>query len=205
MTILFSAPARPQAPESALTVWRQGFAQVLPVEALQALAVGLRANDPRITQGQTTVPPPLLSLADCQCAGGDAIGFALWQGLDLQTVGEVEQAFARLCYECDQRVGEPASVRWFLNWWDDASRVDAFAVLLSEVDSAIASRIDACQVVEPNDELVRMDSDPMMHRTAEALLAWTGLRRLAELSLYDNEIDPVLERRIMEVVIRPTK
>lgn len=49
------------------------------------------------------------------------------------TVREVEEFFARMCYEIDLRVGEPAGCRWFLNWFDDTPRDEMRSELLTEV------------------------------------------------------------------------
>lgn len=47
---------------------------------------------------------------------------------------------ARMCFEIDQRMGEPAGCRWFLNWWDETPRAKLFAQLLPEVELAIEQR-----------------------------------------------------------------
>jgi hypothetical protein len=39
---------------------------------------------------------------------------------------------------------------------------------------------------------------------AESLLAWPGLRHLAELSLDDKPVDAALVREITEIVVSPT-
>jgi hypothetical protein len=70
-----------------------------------------------------------------------ALGFCGWQGEELETVGQVEEFFARLCFEADQRLGEPAACRWFLNWFDDTPRADMRRELLGEVERALAERL----------------------------------------------------------------
>lgn len=51
------------------------------------------------------------------------IGFAGWQGgCGISTVGDVEEFFARVCHEADERLKEVAGCRWFLNWYDDTPR-----------------------------------------------------------------------------------
>jgi hypothetical protein len=52
----------------------------------------------------------------------------------------VEEYFARLCFEADQRLGEPAVCRWFLNWFDDTPRDVMRRELLAEVERALAER-----------------------------------------------------------------
>lgn len=126
--------------ESWRLVWREGFAPVLSPEALQALAAGLRSDDPALHQGATTTPPPLICVQDWPCEGGDALAYAGWKGLGLQAVGEVQEFFARVCFEADQRLGEPAACRWFLNFFDDAPRGECFTLLLAEVEYELGKR-----------------------------------------------------------------
>ena len=71
------------------------------------------------------------------------IGYCSWQGDGLETVAEVEEAFARACFETDQRLGEPAASRWFLNWYDDTPREEMRAQLLAEVNRILAARLAA--------------------------------------------------------------
>src|SRR5579883_830765 len=100
-------------------VWREGFAPVLSTESLEALADALERDDRRLTQGSTTTPPPLMCVQDWPCEGACALGYCGWHGEGLQSVGEVEEFFAKCCFEADRRLGEPAACRWFLNWFDD--------------------------------------------------------------------------------------
>jgi hypothetical protein len=125
--------------ESWREVWRKGFAPCLSRAALEALREALRTDDPRLTQGSTTTPPPLMCVQDWPVEAACALGFCGWQGEALETVGEVEEFFARLCFEADQRLGEPAACRWFLNWFDDTPRPQAWAELGQEVERAIAA------------------------------------------------------------------
>jgi hypothetical protein len=122
-------------------VWRGGFAMVLPTDALEALAVALRDDDPKLTQGNTTTPPPLMCVQDWPVEAACALGYCGWQGEDLETVGQVEEFFARLCFEADQRLGEPAACRWFLNWFDDTPRGIMRAELIQEVMLELSKRI----------------------------------------------------------------
>jgi len=70
-----------------------------------------------------------------------ALGFCGWQGERLETVGDVEEYFARCCFEADTRLGEAAACRWFLNWFDDTPRDDMRRDLLAEVELALADRL----------------------------------------------------------------
>ena len=127
--------------ESWRKVWRDGFVPVLSTAGLAALRDALRGDDPRLTQGSTTTPPPLMCVQDWPCEGACALGFCGWHGEGLGTVGEVEEFFARVCFEADQRVGEPAACRWFLNWFDETPRGDMRQQLLPEVNRSLAQRL----------------------------------------------------------------
>ena len=127
-------------------VWREGFTPFLPTEGLLALRDALETDDPRLTQGSTTTPPPLLCVQDWLVEAACALGFCGWQGQALGTVGEVEEFFARICFEADQRLGEPAACRWFLNWFDDTPRAEMRRELLAEIELALADRLPVDQV-----------------------------------------------------------
>ena len=107
---------------------------------LEALRDALRGDDPRLTQGSTTTPPPLMCVQDWPVEAACALGFCGWQGDELESVGEVEEFFARACFEADQRLGEPAACRWFLNWFDDTPRDQMRRELFDEVELAISER-----------------------------------------------------------------
>src|SRR5205814_4865596 len=108
---------------------------------LESLRDALRADDPRLTQGSTTTPPPLMCVQDWPVEAACALGFCGWQGETLESVGEVEEFFARVCFEADQRLGEPAACRWFLNWFDDTPREEMRRLLLPELDRSLAQRV----------------------------------------------------------------
>ena len=98
--------------ESWRKVFREGLAPLLNDAELEALRVGLQKDDPRLGQGFTVTPPPLHCVEDRSPEGACLIGYAGWKGRDLQTVGEVEEFFARMCFEIDMRLGDPAVCRW---------------------------------------------------------------------------------------------
>jgi hypothetical protein len=127
--------------ESWRMVWRDGFAPVLSTGGLEALWQALRSDDYRLTQGATTIPPPLMCMHDCPVEGADSIGWCGWQGEGLETVGEVDEFFSRVCFEADQRLGEPAGCRWFLNWFDDTPREQMRNELLEEVERTLRQRM----------------------------------------------------------------
>jgi hypothetical protein len=127
--------------ESWRQVWRDGFVPVISTSGLEALRDALQGDDPRLTQGSTTTPPPLMCVQDWPVEAACALGYCGWQGDELETVGQVEEFFARMCFEADQRLGEPAACRWFLNWFDDTPRDEMRRELLAEVERALAERI----------------------------------------------------------------
>jgi hypothetical protein len=126
--------------ESWRKVWREGLAPLVSVAGLEALRAALVRDDPRLQQGATTTPPPLQCVQDWPVEAACAVGFCGWQGDGLETVGEVEEFFARTCFEIDQRLGEPAGCRWFLNWFDETPRDEMRQLLLGEVNRSLAQR-----------------------------------------------------------------
>ena len=133
-------------------VWRNGFVPTLPTTGLLALREALQSDDPRLTQGSTTTPPPLMCVQDWDVEAACALGFCGWQGDGLGTVGEVEEFFSRVCFEADQRLGEPAACRWFLNWFDDTPRDAMREELIAEVEWALAARLPV-ELAAPNRDL----------------------------------------------------
>jgi hypothetical protein len=128
--------------ESWRKVWREGVAPLFSTCSLEALQHGLTGDDPRLLQGATTTPPPLACVQDWPVEAACLIGYAGWQAEGLESVGEVEEFFARMCFEIDNRLGEPAGCRWFLNWFDETPRDEMRRLLLAEVNRAIAGRHD---------------------------------------------------------------
>ena len=126
--------------ESWRLVWREGFAPVLSTTSLMALREALISDDARLSQGSTTTPPPLMCVHDWPVEAACALGYCGWQGDGLETVGKVEEFFARTCYEADVRLGEPAACRWFLNWFDDTPRHEMRCELLDEVELILSER-----------------------------------------------------------------
>jgi hypothetical protein len=117
-------------------VWRDGFLPSLPPAAVDALRDALRDDDPRLIQGGTTTPPPLACVEDWPCEAGCALGYCgviANGGFGEATVGQAEEFFARMCFEADQRLGEPAACRHFLNWFDDTPRDELRRELLAEL------------------------------------------------------------------------
>src|SRR5260221_14002844 len=84
--------------ESWRTVWRDGFAPVLALRGLEALRDALAADDPRLVQGSTTTPPPLMCMQDWPVEAACALGFCGWQGDNPATAGDLQEFFARCCF-----------------------------------------------------------------------------------------------------------
>lgn len=122
-------------------VFRNGMIPHLPTVGLEALRDGLCDDDPALIQGATTTPPPLAIVSDWPVEAACFLGYCGWKGLDLETVGQVEEFFARICYECDNQLGEPAVCRHMLNWYDDTPRGEMRQLLLGEVELALANRL----------------------------------------------------------------
>lgn len=151
--------------ESWRLVWRDGFAPILSTPCLEALAEALRTDDPRLTQGSTTTPPPLMCVQDWPVEAGcflvfmgavenggfactsteavsNQLGVPPHSNAKACTVGQAEEFFARLCFEADQRLGgEPAACRWLLNWFDNTPRNEMRRELLAEVELALVDRL----------------------------------------------------------------
>jgi hypothetical protein len=140
--------------ESWRKVWRDGLVPLLSIEGLEALRLGLVEDDARLIQGATTTPPPLASVQDWPVEAACVLGYSGWQGEGLESVAEVEEYFARMCFEIDQRLGEPAGCRWFLNWYDETPRDEMRSELLAEVNRALAlRRADGQDVPVAEDEI----------------------------------------------------
>ncbi len=122
------------------STWRQGVAPLLSTESLEALRQALVNDDPRLLQGATTTPPPLQCVQDWPVEAACALSYCGWIGDGLETVGEVEEFFARMCFEIDEQMGEPAACRWWLNFWDETPRPEMFALMLPEVELALIER-----------------------------------------------------------------
>lgn len=121
-------------------IWRMGISPVLSINSLKALQKALEENDPRLIQGATTSPPPLLCVQDWPVDAGCVLAFCGWKGEGLMLVREVQEFFASMCFLIDQRIGELASCRYFLNWFDEAPREEMIEELLKEVNLALTQK-----------------------------------------------------------------
>jgi hypothetical protein len=148
--------------ESWRLVWRNGFAKHYPTDGLESLEAALTVDDPRLTQGSTTTPPPLMRVQDWPCEAADAIawgGVVQNGGWGEATVGQAEEFFARMCFDADQRLGEPAARRWFLNWYDDEPRDSMRNQLLHEVQRELGDRAWFATVRIPDDFVKAANAD----------------------------------------------
>lgn len=123
-------------------IWREATVDFLPTAGLQALERALLTDDPRLTQGSTTTPPPLMCVQDWPVEAACLLGFCGWQGEGLESVAEVEEFFARMCFEIDSRIGEPAGCRHLLNWYDETPREEVRRQLIGEVQLALSKRLE---------------------------------------------------------------
>jgi len=121
-------------------VWRDGIAPQLSSAALEALASGLAVDDPTLLQGATTEPSPLQCCQNWPVTGACGITYAGWKGDHLEQVADAEAYFGRVCFQCDQALGEPAAVRYFVNWFDETPRSEMRRQLLAEVQQSLARR-----------------------------------------------------------------
>jgi hypothetical protein len=116
--------------ESWRKVWRNGVVPLVTVPQLQKLANALEHDFSSLIQGATTLPPPLQSYADWPCQGCCGLSYLGWNE-ERTTVAEVEEFFARLCFDVDKRLGESAACRYFLNWFDETPQ-DEMRIKLAE-------------------------------------------------------------------------
>lgn len=121
-------------------VWRQGLVPQLSTPGLERLRMGLLRDDPRLVQGVTCCPPALDVFRDEAVEAACGLGYCFWQGDGCDRVGQIEEAFARVCYEADERLGEPGVCRHFLDWFDHLPRGRMRRQLLGEVQRALADR-----------------------------------------------------------------
>ena len=122
------------------STFRDGVAPQLSTPGLKALAKALKEDDERLLQGATTSPPPLACVQDWPVEAACPIAFAHWQGDGTEFVGPTEEMFAKTCFETDQLLGEPAAVRFFLNWADNTPREEMRSELLAEVTRILTIR-----------------------------------------------------------------
>jgi hypothetical protein len=131
--------------ESWRKVWREGIQPQVSTIGLITLYKGLKEDGESICQGATTLPPPLQGSLELPVEATDAIGYVAWKAYGADTVGKVEEFFAKLCYEAEQKLGEPAAVRYFI-WWYDTMPMD---VVRTDLMEEITRELGIRQCAEP--------------------------------------------------------
>lgn len=129
-------------------VWRRAVAPSLSTAGLLALRAGLLADDPALIQGATTQPPAFDLTREWPAEAACAIGYCGLKGDGLAALEDVEAYFGEVCLAIDERLGEAAGCRWFLNWFDDTPRAEMIAELLPEVLLVLKQRSE-----EPHGDL----------------------------------------------------
>jgi hypothetical protein len=129
--------------ESWRRVFRQGILPHVSSKGLEGLQRALERNDARILMGASTNPPALSFNEHEPLEGCCPIGWLLLEGKPPYSlsVGTLDQMFGQLCWKCEQACGLPASIGFFLRWWDEGPRESVRAALLVEVNAALIGRI----------------------------------------------------------------
>lgn len=134
--------------ESWRLAWRVGLEPLLPDAALEVIRTALLTDDPQLIQGRTLLPLPATAYDDCK--GACLIAYAGWQSEKLETVWEVEEYFARKCFDMEVALKNSGGCGWLLTWFDETPRENMRTSLLPEVQLAIANRKEkACPTVPP--------------------------------------------------------
>jgi hypothetical protein len=123
-------------------IWQDGLAPRLSRRGLEALRTALVRDDPRLVQGRTMTPPPLLGLHDAEVEAACALGFCGWYGDGCVTVGALEAFFDDVCTAADEALGEPAACRHFLDWFDNTPRYTMRRLLLAEVNRTLNEALE---------------------------------------------------------------
>jgi hypothetical protein len=128
--------------EAARKVWREGFVPLLSTAALLALQAGLRRRDPRITQGATTIPRPILKNASKPVQAACPVAYAAWQASPCthMRVAQLEEHWITLVNHAAEILGNPQATSYFFTWVDGATRDELFFHLLLEVQIALTAR-----------------------------------------------------------------
>jgi hypothetical protein len=132
----------PGTPESWKRVWRVGLAPQFTVRGLEGLKLALEQDRRSLITGATMQPPPLMCNQNDQVEACCPLCYALLDGLrpEAVSVGPLEERFAEACFRADQLCGEPAVVRYFLNWVDETPREQMRRELMAEVKRNLDER-----------------------------------------------------------------
>ena len=129
-----------EIPARTLDVMRRAWLPLLSTDQIELLRAACEAGTEELIQCATTVPPPLTHTRDWPCEGACLVGFSEWKTEGLHSVEQVDGRFARVCFEIDQRMGEPAACRWLLNFWDDTPRHVVLPLMAAELGRELESR-----------------------------------------------------------------
>lgn len=141
-------------------VWREGVAPLLSTCGLEALREALLRDDPELMQGATCEPHPDLAERGSPVQRGCLLAYPCWKADGLETVAELDEYFNRLCFETDQRLGEPGAVRWLIRPFDSQwSREEMIANLLPEVERELRRRKPDKPAHERLREMVLLDEE----------------------------------------------
>lgn len=133
--------------ESWRQVWRTGIVQQVDSRSLAILWEALKKDDPRIIQGATTVPTPVLQMMDQPVESADVIAFIGWQCFGAAKVAEAEDFWFRVFRESNSKTNCPDSACYFLNWYDSCPRNEMRESLIAEITREIAIRLSAEPVI----------------------------------------------------------
>lgn len=122
--------------------FRVGVAPSLSTPGLQALARGLKSNDPRILQAAVTAPRLGYSGVNAHrpVEGADVVAYAAWQGDGLTTIGACDAYSAHVFADADTRLGYPGASGDFWQWFDDTPRDEVLPDLLRVVTAILVER-----------------------------------------------------------------
>jgi hypothetical protein len=123
--------------------FRDGFAPLLGVGPLEALADALARDSAELMQHGTTTPPAFPGVEDWPVEAACAVGYCGWRGEGLKTVAEVNEYFCRLCAAATERLGEPFGFGRFTGWFDHTPRGEMRPALLAEVRRELGRRAAA--------------------------------------------------------------
>lgn len=123
-------------------VWRDGLGPQFSPTSLVILRGGLLQDDPRLLQRATAHPEPSPLFSADAIEGCCALGFGAWQSGALQRIGDLATFFNHLCSTADDRLGELAGCRYFLDWYDQTPRPVMRHELLGEVNRLLNDRRD---------------------------------------------------------------
>ena len=128
-------------PIEARDVWRVGLAPLLTLEQLEKLRIALVTNDKRLEQGVTVLPRVIEEEDPTEATAACLIGFCALG--ELRRSASIEEWFANICYRIDvvmRELREPGRISHLLCWFDDTSRAQMRADLLTEVQRTLAER-----------------------------------------------------------------